>query len=73
MIRRKRVLIPIIFFAVGTAWDTFAVWRGHWYFDYSNLVGLKIGLLPIEEYLFFLIIPYFIITFYRFLKKEIRG
>jgi lycopene cyclase domain-containing protein len=69
--RRERWLIPLFFFFVGLGWDSFAVWRGHWYFDYSNLLGIQIGLLPLEEYLFFVVIPYFILTVYRVLKIRI--
>lgn len=69
--RKERILIPILFFIVGFVWDTYAVYRGHWTFEGSGLIGIKIGLLPLEEYLFFLILPYFILTLYRVLKKEI--
>lgn len=68
----ERFLIPLFFFIVGTAWDTFAVYNGHWYFNLKNLSGVKIGLLPLEEYLFFLIVPYGIITFYKVLQKKIK-
>jgi len=37
----------------------------------DNLLGIRIGYLPLEEYLFFLVIPYFILTLYAALKKEI--
>ena len=69
--RKERILIPIIFLVIGTLWDSFAIWRGHWSFEGSGLVGIKIGLMPLEEYLFILIIPYFILTIYKALKKEI--
>lgn len=69
--RKERILIPIIFLVIGILWDSFAIWRGHWSFEGSGLVGIKIGLMPLEEYLFILIIPYFILTVYRALKKEI--
>lgn len=69
--RKERRIIPLIFFVIGTIWDSFAVYRGHWYFNTTKLIGIKIGLLPLEEYLFFLIIPYFILTLYRFLKRKI--
>jgi lycopene cyclase domain-containing protein len=69
--KKERMLIPIIFFLIGILWDSFAVARGHWVFNMDKLLGIKIGLLPIEEYLFFLIIPYTILTLYRVLKKEI--
>ena len=69
--RKERTLIPLIFFVVGCVWDSFAVARGHWSFNVDNLLGIRIGYLPLEEYLFFLVIPYFILTLYAALKKEI--
>jgi len=69
--RRERVIIPLVFFIIGFLWDSFAVYRGHWTFKGSGLIGIKIGVLPLEEYLFFLIIPYFILTVYKALRKEI--
>jgi len=69
--RKERFLIPLVFLIIGTIWDSFAIWRGHWTFEGPGLVGLTIGLMPVEEYLFALIVPYFILTIYRVLKKEI--
>ena len=63
----ERLAIPLIFFMVGIIWDTIAVINGHWYFNEANLLGIEIGVLPIEEYLFFLIIPYFIVVLYKIL------
>ena len=40
------------------AWDAYAVGAGHWHFDEAQILGLRlIGGLPIEELLFFLVIP----------------
>jgi len=69
--RKERTLIPILFFIIGSLWDTFAIWRGHWNFGGSGLIGIKIGLMPLEEYLFMLIVPYAILTHYKAFKKEI--
>tara|TARA_B100001964_G_C14094889_1_gene536548 strand:+ start:531 stop:824 length:294 start_codon:yes stop_codon:yes gene_type:complete len=69
--RKERILIPIVFLILGSIWDTFAIWRGHWSFSGSGLIGIKIGLMPLEEYLFMLIIPYAILTHYKALRKEI--
>lgn len=66
--KKERIIIPIIFFIIGVIWDSVAVANGHWYFNYDNLIGIKIGLLPLEEYLFFLILPYFLLTIYRVMK-----
>ncbi|NTU73510.1 lycopene cyclase domain-containing protein [Candidatus Roizmanbacteria bacterium] len=38
-------------------WDMLAVTRGHWWFNSNFITGWKVGYLPIEEVLFFLLIP----------------
>jgi lycopene cyclase domain-containing protein len=47
-------LIVIIF----GLWDVFAVLRGHWSFDPNGVWPLRIINLPLEEWLFFIIIPF---------------
>jgi len=39
-------------------WDVFATWRGHWHFDPSGVWGIQIINLPLEEWLFFVVIPF---------------
>ena len=46
--RRERFIIPLIFLIIGIAWDNFAVWRQHWIFPGEGLIGIQIGLVPIE-------------------------
>ena len=41
----------------GIGWDVWAAHAGHWSFDGRYLLGLRIAGLPIEEWLFFLVIP----------------
>jgi len=47
--------IPFILFVI---WDIIAAARGHWSFNPEYTIGLKIANLPIEEILFFIIIPF---------------
>ncbi len=74
---KERIVLTLHFFVFGTLWDYFAVWRHHWAFPGGGLVGIYIGILPLEEYLFFLIMPFFILTVYKsyetiFHKKKKR-
>ena len=39
------------------AWDLLATYAGWWWFDDDYVTGLFIGPLPIEEILFFLVVP----------------
>lgn len=54
--RWRRLLLtltPVL--AVFLTWDALAIRAGQW--SYRHLVGLRIGNLPVEEVVFFLVIP----------------
>jgi len=70
---KERMEIIGIFFLVGVAWDHFAIWRGHWIFPENHTLGIKIGLMPIEEYIFIFTIPYFILTVYKIIDAKYQG
>jgi lycopene cyclase domain-containing protein len=53
-------------------WDIYAVAHQHWIFPGPGLSGIYIGLLPIEEYLFFLIPPYLAITIAVIIRERIK-
>jgi lycopene cyclase domain-containing protein len=42
---------------LGVSWDLYAIHRGQWSFDGRYLIGLRLWGLPVEEALFFLVIP----------------
>ncbi len=43
---------------VFVAWDVWAIGRGHWTYDPAQIVGVILpGALPLEEALFFVVIP----------------
>ncbi|HJY64048.1 MAG TPA: lycopene cyclase domain-containing protein [Ignavibacteria bacterium] len=49
------IIFPMIIFVV---WDIYAVGKGHWSFNEKYITGLYILYLPIEEILFFIVIPF---------------
>ncbi|MCX7744455.1 MAG: lycopene cyclase domain-containing protein [Flavobacteriales bacterium] len=67
---RWKFLFPALFFnaVIFIAWDEFFTRMGIWYFNPDYLLGYYIGSLPIEEWLFFLAIPYACIFIYDCLK-----
>lgn len=71
--RKERIFIPAAFLLIGVAWDSLAVYREHWAFSNTKLLGITIGVLPLEEFVFFLIVPYFILVVYKFLQKKLAG
>ena len=57
--RWKRLLLtlaPVV--VIFTAWDVYAISRHHWSYDRKQITGVVLpGHLPLEELLFFLVIP----------------
>lgn len=50
-----RSLIPIIL--VFSLWDIFAISRDHWTYNQQFVTGIHLGNLPLEELVFFIVIP----------------
>ncbi len=49
-------IVPVV--VVFAAWDVAAIAAGHWWFDLGQIVGVMLpGGLPIEESLFFVVVP----------------
>lgn len=48
-------LLPVL--AVFVTWDVLAIRAGHWDYDPEQVTGVQLGGLPLEELLFFLVIP----------------
>jgi lycopene cyclase domain-containing protein len=69
---KERIIIPVSFVIIGFLWESFALYRYHWTFEGPGLIGINFLSIPIEEYLFFLIVPYFILTLYKVITKEIE-
>jgi len=52
-LRLLLTLLPV--FAVFVGWDALAIHAGQW--SYHRLTGVRLGNVPVEELLFFLVIP----------------
>ena len=48
-------LLPVL--AVFLVWDVLAIRAGHWDYDPAQVTGVDAAGLPLEELLFFLVIP----------------
>ncbi len=53
--RLLRTLLPVV--VVFVVWDVLAIRAGHWDYDPAQVTGISLGGLPLEELLFFLVIP----------------
>jgi lycopene cyclase domain-containing protein len=57
--KQKTIYFSILIVAIWWIfWDFFATYRGHWSFNGDKVLGFYIFNLPIEEILFFILIPY---------------
>lgn len=59
--------ISLILIIFGT-WDVVAVYRGHWSFNPEDVWALRIINLPLEEVLFFVVIPFCCIFTWEVIK-----
>ncbi len=68
---KQEVIVLVSLFIIGTVLDSFAVLRGYWSYseNVNFFVGIKIGVLPIEEYLFMIVIPYLTLTIFGLIRK----
>jgi lycopene cyclase domain-containing protein len=68
-------IIPVVILMV--IWDYYAIINNHWFFDPEKTTGITlIGFLPLEELLFFIIVPIAALLSFeavRSIKKEKVG
>jgi len=72
--RRPKALlatvVPVL--AVFACWDLVAVHQGEWWFSARYTLGLRIAGLPVEEWLFFLVVPVCALLTYEVLGRASR-
>jgi lycopene cyclase domain-containing protein len=72
--RWRRLLLAIMpAIVVGVVWDAYAVHAGQWSFDHRYLVGVWVGNLPLEELLFFLVIPACAVLTLEAVRRRVPG
>ncbi|CAN5605420.1 hypothetical protein BH11BAC3_BH11BAC3_26420 [soil metagenome] len=59
------ILLPALIYIV---WDIFFTAKGVWSFNENYITGFKIAKLPIEEVLFFIVVPYCCVFIYECIK-----
>jgi lycopene cyclase domain-containing protein len=61
-------LVPVV--AVFVLWDLAAIAAGHWWYDGGQIVGVILpGGLPLEEVLFFIVVPLCAILGFEAVRK----
>lgn len=72
--RTRRWLLSIApVFLVFAAWDSWAIGRGHWRYDGRQTTGVLLaGHLPVEEAVFFVVVPTCAILSFEAVRR-VRG
>jgi lycopene cyclase domain-containing protein len=64
------LLTDLLVLILYTAWDSWAIYKRNWYFDRNQILGLHVLFsIPIEEILFFIVVPFTTIATFLALKK----
>ena len=64
------LLADSLILVIYLIWDFWAVSKGSWFFDSNQILGIMLlGKLPIEEVLFFIIVPMMTVLTYLALTK----
>ncbi|HTX82462.1 MAG TPA: lycopene cyclase domain-containing protein [Streptosporangiaceae bacterium] len=73
--RRPKALVATLVpgVAVFAGWDLIAVHRGDWWFSARYILGPRVADLPVEEWLFFLVIPVCALLTYEVLSTGAHG
>ena len=69
--RWKRFLLAVLpEFAVFVAWVLYAIAQGHWNYDGDQILGVRLpGGIPVEEVLFFLVVPLCAVLAFEAVRK----
>ncbi len=60
----------LMILAIYLSWDTWAIAKKSWFFDHHQIVNIDVlPKVPVEEFLFFLVVPIMIILSYQALLK----
>ena len=60
------MIIPALFYII---WDIYFTSKGVWHFNEQYITGIKLGNLPVEEVLFFFIVPYCCVFIYECIRS----
>jgi lycopene cyclase domain-containing protein len=69
--RWRRLLLTIVLVIPAfIVWDLYAIARGHWWFDTERITGVFLGGgLPLDEVLFFIVIPILAVLTYEAVRS----
>ena len=69
--RWRRLLLAVLpEFVLFVAWVLYAIAQGHWHYDDAQTLGVRLpGGIPVEEVLFFLVVPVCAVLAFEAVRK----
>jgi lycopene cyclase domain-containing protein len=67
--KKQMSIFWILIFFGGIVWDNYAVYRGHWFYPGTGTIGINIGLIPFEDYIFMFLVGYGFLVLYTVSNK----
>ena len=68
----ERVLTSLIILITMISWEFVSVQNEVWLYPGPGTLGISFSGLPIELFLFYLVLPYFVFTIFELIHKEIH-
>ena len=69
--KKERFTINIIIFVIMMSWETISRITGAWLFPGPGYIGIYIFELPLELYMFYIILPDFVFTVYELIRHTL--
>lgn len=66
---KEKLLVFLTIFFVAIICDSWLVSNNILSFNIDKLIGIEVGVLPIEEYIFYITVPYVIIVLYKLFNR----
>lgn len=67
--QKERVFVSVIILVLMIGWEHYSVTHDLWLYPGPGLIGIFIWRLPIELYLFYIILPYFVFTVFDIVHR----
>ena len=68
---KERILTSIIIFIIMISWELVSTRTAVWLYPGPGLIGVFVLGLPIELYLFYLVLPYFVFIVFELIHKKL--
>ena len=67
---KEGLLVTFSLLVIGSLWDSYSILRGYWSYEDDFFIGINIGVMPLEEYLFMLVIPFLVLVVYKIVTNR---